>query len=92
MVCDLDLMARLASLAVEDKYELYEGDGSGRRPSIIVTPCAAVAGGMKGFGRGNSADVGNGQTDSDGNSDSELPVKTPTKVQLPHTSRPPLNE
>lgn len=37
VVCDFDLMSRLASFTVEDKYELYSGENG--KPAIIVTPC-----------------------------------------------------
>nr|CAD2167161.1 unnamed protein product [Meloidogyne enterolobii] len=99
VVCNLDLMSRLASLAVDDKFELYEGDEHQRRPSIVVTPC-----GIDGDGRGKSSIFGRrvvsmdssnninvvGENDSDSaNSESEQQILPPTKVQMPHTPRPP---
>ncbi|KAH7731204.1 Protein RCN-1 [Aphelenchoides avenae] len=36
VVCDFDLMARLAAYTVDDKYEVHSGDE--QQPSIIVTP------------------------------------------------------
>lgn len=36
VVCDFDLMARLAAYSVDDRYELHGGDE--HQPSIIVTP------------------------------------------------------
>lgn len=39
VICDFDLMARLAAFTIDDKYELHEGDLS--QPAIIVTPCQA---------------------------------------------------
>ncbi|KAI6191765.1 hypothetical protein M3Y97_00263400 [Aphelenchoides bicaudatus] len=35
VVCDFDLMARLAAYSVEDSYEVHAGDG----PKIVVIPC-----------------------------------------------------
>lgn len=96
VVCNLDLMSRLASLAVEDKFELYEGDEHQRRPSIVVTPCATDGGvGKSILGRRlASMDSSNninvvGENDSDSaNSESEQ-ILPPAKVQMPHTPRPP---
>ena len=100
VVCDIDLMARLASLAVDDKdkYEVYEGDEQQRRPSIVVTPCnfEGGAGGRGLLGRmGASAEGRLGSCeatghDSDTNSETDLP--TPMKVVMPHTPRPPLQD
>ena len=96
VVCNLDLMSRLASLAVDDKFELYEGDEHQRRPSIVVTPCAMDGGGGKSIlGRRvpsmdsstNISVVGENDSDS-ANSESEQ-ILPPTKVQMPHTPRPP---
>lgn len=95
VVCDLDLMARLASLAVDDKFELYEGDEHQRRPSIVVTPCAFEGKSLLAMGRGASADASlgsGGHTDTDSNSDTDLPNTISTKVQMPHTPRPPLSD
>uniref|UniRef100_A0A914LGX5 Calcipressin-like protein n=1 Tax=Meloidogyne incognita TaxID=6306 RepID=A0A914LGX5_MELIC len=99
VVCNLDLMSRLASLAVDDKFELYEGDEHQRRPSIVVTPCGIDGGGggkSSVFGRRVvSMDSSNninvvGENDSDSaNSESEQQILPPTKVQMPHTPRPP---
>ena len=93
VVCDLDLMARLASLAVDDKYELYEGDEQQRRPSIVVTPCI-FEGSKAMLGRGASADArltpDGASNDSDTNSLSDTELATPVKVQMPHTPRPPI--
>lgn len=38
VVCNFDLMSRLAAYSVEDKYEVHEGDES--QPTIVVTPAA----------------------------------------------------
>ncbi|KAE9556212.1 hypothetical protein FO519_000551 [Halicephalobus sp. NKZ332] len=38
VVCDFDLMSRLAAYSVEDKYEVHGGDDN--QPTIIVTPAA----------------------------------------------------
>ncbi|PAV60463.1 hypothetical protein WR25_10589 [Diploscapter pachys] len=37
VVCNFDLMARLASFAIDEKYEVHNGDDS--TPAIIVFPC-----------------------------------------------------
>lgn len=37
VICDFDLMSRLASFTVDDKYELHSGENG--QPAIIVTPC-----------------------------------------------------
>ncbi|VDO40021.1 hypothetical protein V3C99_002426 [Haemonchus contortus] len=37
VICNFDLMARLASFALEDKYEVHNGDES--TPAIVVHPC-----------------------------------------------------
>ncbi|KAI6209399.1 Protein sarah [Aphelenchoides besseyi] len=37
IVCDFDLMSRLAAYTVEDDYELHEGVSG--QPAIVVTPC-----------------------------------------------------
>lgn len=96
VVCNLDLMARLASLAVDDKFEVYEGDEQQRRPSIIVTPCTFEAGkpltaANKPAACPDTAYLSGHleQDESDSNSsDSELPM--PVKIPMPHTPRPPL--
>lgn len=91
VVCDFDLMSRLAALTVDDKYELFEGDEQQRRPSIVVTPCTgeAKAGGGIGDGlmTGKTARAASPGNDTDNSSDSELPVRP--KIPLPHTPRPP---
>ena len=38
VVCDFDLMSRLAAYSVEDKCEVHGGDDN--QPTIIVTPAA----------------------------------------------------
>ena len=38
VVCDFDLMSRLAAYAVDDKCEVHGGDNN--QPTIIVTPAA----------------------------------------------------
>jgi hypothetical protein len=38
VVCDFDLMARLAAYSVEDNYEVHGGDDPAQ-PKIVVTPC-----------------------------------------------------
>ncbi|KAI3415913.1 hypothetical protein GPALN_005477 [Globodera pallida] len=83
VVCDFDLMARLASLTVDDKFELFEGDEHQRRPSIVITPCE------KGGGGGLLGKVGSQPTVSVGNAE---PDGIRSKVPLPHTPRPPVNE
>jgi len=42
VVCDFDLMSRLAAFTIDDKYELHEGVGD-EQPSIIVTPAQSTA-------------------------------------------------
>ncbi|CAI5445744.1 unnamed protein product [Caenorhabditis angaria] len=37
VVCNFDLMARLASFAIDEKYEVHNGDES--TPTIVVHPC-----------------------------------------------------
>ncbi|EPB70122.1 Calcipressin [Ancylostoma ceylanicum] len=37
VICNFDLMARLASFALDDKYEVHNGDKD--TPAIIVHPC-----------------------------------------------------
>ncbi|CAB3401588.1 unnamed protein product [Caenorhabditis bovis] len=37
VVCDFDLMARLASFAIDEKYEVHNGDES--TPTIVIHPC-----------------------------------------------------
>jgi hypothetical protein len=39
VVCDFDLMARLAAYSIDDKYEVHEGDAN--QPAIVVTPAVA---------------------------------------------------
>lgn len=101
VVCDIDLMARLASLAVDDKekYEVYEGDEQQRRPSIVVTPCNFEGGGggrglLGRMGASAEGRLGGGDAtsqDSDTNSETEQ-IPTPMKVVMPHTPRPPLQD
>ncbi|KAF7634386.1 hypothetical protein Mgra_00006241 [Meloidogyne graminicola] len=98
VVCNLDLMSRLASLAVEDKFEVYEGDEHQRRPSIVVTPCAIDGGGKALFGRrvvsmdsSNSINVVNENDSDSANSESEQ-ILNEAKLPMPHTSRPPVSE
>uniref|UniRef100_A0A914IAB5 Calcipressin-like protein n=1 Tax=Globodera rostochiensis TaxID=31243 RepID=A0A914IAB5_GLORO len=62
VVCDFDLMARLASLTVDDKFELFEGDEHQRRPSIVITPCEKGGGGGL-LGNQPTVSVGNGESD-----------------------------
>ncbi|KJH53076.1 Calcipressin [Dictyocaulus viviparus] len=37
VICNFDLMARLASFAIDDKYEVHNGDDG--TPAIIIHPC-----------------------------------------------------
>lgn len=37
VICDFDLMSRLAAFTVDDKYELHSGENG--QPAIVVTPC-----------------------------------------------------
>lgn len=39
VVCDFDLMARLAAYSVEDDYEVHGGGDDSDQPKIVVTPC-----------------------------------------------------
>lgn len=43
VVCDFDLMARLAAFTVEDDYELHSGNEADGQPAIVVTPAVADA-------------------------------------------------
>lgn len=38
VICDFDLMSRLAAYSVEDNYEVHGGDDPAQ-PKIVVTPC-----------------------------------------------------
>ena len=37
VVCNFDLMARLAAFSIDDNYEVHGGDAG--QPAIVVTPC-----------------------------------------------------
>ncbi|KAI6244175.1 Calcipressin-like protein [Aphelenchoides fujianensis] len=43
VVCDFDLMSRLAAYSVEDDYEVHEGHAD--QPTIVVSPCKFPPGG-----------------------------------------------
>lgn len=43
VICDFDLMARLAAFTVEDNYELHSGDLVNGQPAIVVTPAVTTA-------------------------------------------------
>uniref|UniRef100_A0A915DWU4 Uncharacterized protein n=1 Tax=Ditylenchus dipsaci TaxID=166011 RepID=A0A915DWU4_9BILA len=83
VICDFDLMARLAAFTVEDNYELHEGDNG--QPAIIVTPCALPP--NTGPVRAEADQVKTVSNDEDDG------ARTPSeKTAMPHTPRPPLTE
>lgn len=77
VICDFDLMARLAAFTVEDNYELHSGDSENGQPAIVVTPALSAA--------SSSLHL---ETVVLPNSSAQSPLPG-AKTTLPHTSRPP---
>ncbi|KAI1729965.1 calcipressin domain-containing protein [Ditylenchus destructor] len=93
IVCDFDLMARLAAFTVEDNYELHGGENG--QPAIIVTP----AGGRdRDQTPAEMPEVDPSKIENIEDVEVEElmeggPRGSPIgKVALPHTPRPPLKE
>uniref|UniRef100_A0A7E4W623 Calcipressin-1 n=1 Tax=Panagrellus redivivus TaxID=6233 RepID=A0A7E4W623_PANRE len=77
VVCNFDLMSRLAAYSVDDKYEVHGGDPS--QPTIVVTPAGVVE---------PVAPITEAETEEE----ESQPPSAYGKVEIPHTPRPPKRE